>query len=206
MTTTPTSCRIFDQPNTGDVHNYPPPEIVTAFWRRVADLTTRTRAKGGKWVGSEEVFQWNAKNMMACDKCTFRRNPKQCTLEDDQASCLPCRQSKMSCDRKMRFLFDSTRQDFFSSYDLFLQVVDAKDQKQCRTFKKTANKRRQADKVKERSVAIVRQKAIRLNNSDRVGSSYTVQQLTLFILRWRRLPDCRKRLRIWRDETRNFHK
>ncbi|KAJ7270203.1 hypothetical protein C8J57DRAFT_305614 [Mycena rebaudengoi] len=142
---------------------YPTKEITTAFWRRVAELTTRTRAKGGRWVGSEEVMKWNAVNMLACDKCTFSRHNKQCILEDHQPSCLPCRQSKMLCDRKMRFIFDSTREEFFASYDLFLRVFEAKDQKQCRSFKKTANKRRQAAlplrDLKERAVAVVRQKA-----------------------------------------------
>jgi hypothetical protein len=45
---------------------YPTKEITTAFWRRVAELTTRTRAKGGRWVGSEEVMKWNAVNMLVC--------------------------------------------------------------------------------------------------------------------------------------------
>ncbi|KAJ7284164.1 hypothetical protein C8J57DRAFT_1710412 [Mycena rebaudengoi] len=146
---------------------YPAEETVIAFWRTVAELTTRTRAKDGHWVGSKEVAEWNARNTIACDKCHVSRDNRECVVEDDQPSCRPCRNAKMSCDRKLKFLFESTREKFFPSMDLFLEVHNRKNGKQCRSFKKTANKRRNAAlphcQKREPTVVVVPRKARRVS-------------------------------------------
>ncbi|KAJ7667452.1 hypothetical protein DFH06DRAFT_1294528 [Mycena polygramma] len=47
----------------------------------------------------------------------------------------------MACDRKMKFLFDNTRNDFFTTWDLFIAVYKARDRKQCGIYQKAANKK-----------------------------------------------------------------
>ncbi|KAJ7215727.1 hypothetical protein C8J57DRAFT_1255422 [Mycena rebaudengoi] len=80
----------------------------------------------------------------ACDKCMARRSPRHCVVDDNEVSCQACRLGKTACDRKMRFLFESTRNDFFPSRDLFDAVFKLKNKNQSRTYQKTANKRRKA--------------------------------------------------------------
>ncbi|KAJ7493167.1 hypothetical protein B0H11DRAFT_2190797 [Mycena galericulata] len=82
--------------------------------------------------------------MESCDKCLHARRLRQCIIEEDQASCRPCRDSRTSCDRKMRFLYESTRDDFFPTLDEFMLVYNARDQEQLRSYKKTANKQKKA--------------------------------------------------------------
>jgi hypothetical protein len=65
-------------------------------------------------------------------------------VDDNEVSCRACRLGKTACDRKLRFLFESTRNEFFPSMDLFYAVFKVKNKKQARTFQKTANKRRKA--------------------------------------------------------------
>ncbi|KAF7369786.1 hypothetical protein MVEN_00310800 [Mycena venus] len=123
----------------------PTEETVISFWRKISYLTTRTRTKKGDWLGSPEVKKWNLQNMHSCDKCSSSRILKHCVLDDDQASCRPCRDAKMACDRKVKFLFESTREDFFPTMDLFLYVYNGEQPTKCRSFQKTANKKRKAD-------------------------------------------------------------
>ncbi|KAJ7778251.1 hypothetical protein B0H16DRAFT_1502741 [Mycena metata] len=107
------------------------------FWRRIYGLTTRARNHEGQWVGSPEVEAWNRKNRVVhnniqkCVKCSSSRNPKQCIIELDQASCRACREAKMACDRKLQFLFDSTRDQYFDTMEEFLTVFNEKDDR-CR--------------------------------------------------------------------------
>ncbi|KAJ7938191.1 hypothetical protein B0H13DRAFT_1135694 [Mycena leptocephala] len=121
---------------------YPSEETVAAFWRTIAYLTTRTRSIDGRWIGSPEVKSWNLQNTQTCDKCACRRTLKHCIVDEGQASCRPCRESKTACDRKLKFLFDCTREEFFPTFEAFMEVFNAKNQDQCRTFQKSANKRR----------------------------------------------------------------
>ncbi|KAJ6460427.1 hypothetical protein DFH09DRAFT_1230191 [Mycena vulgaris] len=122
----------------------PSADTISAFWRKISYLTTRTRTHDGRWIGSQEVKIWNAQNMETCDKCASSRNGRRCGIEEDQPSCRPCRNGKTACDRKIKFLFDSTCNEFFPTMELFVYVYNARDQKQCRTFQKTANKKRRA--------------------------------------------------------------
>ncbi|KAJ7489045.1 hypothetical protein FB451DRAFT_1223605 [Mycena latifolia] len=120
----------------------PSEETLLAFWRKISYLSTRTRTSAGRWEACQEIKVWNARNMESCDKCTRSRRVKHCVIEEDQPSCLPCRDGKTACPRRMQFLFESTSDDFFPTMNLFMQVFKDKDQAQYRTFGKTANKRR----------------------------------------------------------------
>ncbi|KAJ7740541.1 hypothetical protein B0H16DRAFT_1464779 [Mycena metata] len=98
----------------------PDDRTIASFSKRLSELTTRTRLPGRGWVGSPEVALWNSRNT-------------------------GCRKAKTACDRKIRFLFESTREDFFPTRAQFLQFYNMRDRSRCRTFNKTANKRRRAD-------------------------------------------------------------
>ncbi|KAJ7045243.1 hypothetical protein C8F04DRAFT_1174207 [Mycena alexandri] len=118
--------------------------VLAAFWRRISELTTRTRNHSGHWVGSPEVKAWNSANRRKCDKCCVSRSLRECLVEEDQASCKPCRAAHTACDRKLQFLFESTREEFFPTMEKFLVVFKARDSELSRSYQKTANKRRKA--------------------------------------------------------------
>ncbi|KAJ7132917.1 hypothetical protein C8R46DRAFT_1235465 [Mycena filopes] len=122
----------------------PDQETLLAFWAYIAHLTTWTRLPGRGSVGSPEVLLWNACNREACERCTSSRSSGPCVVEDDQPSCLQCRKWKTACDRKMRFLFENTREDFFPTKEQFIYVYNERDRRRCRSLKKMANKRRRS--------------------------------------------------------------
>ncbi|KAJ7720820.1 hypothetical protein B0H16DRAFT_1603985, partial [Mycena metata] len=124
---------------------FPDDQTVASFSKRISELTTRTRIPGRGWVGSPEVAVWNARNPGPCDRCISSRTSAACTVSEDQPGCVQCRKAKTACDRKIRFLFESTRDEFFPTRGQFLQIYNMRDRSRCRTFNKTANKRRRAD-------------------------------------------------------------
>ncbi|KAJ7187912.1 hypothetical protein C8R46DRAFT_1053052 [Mycena filopes] len=121
----------------------PADDTLAAFFKRIAYLTTRTRVpRSDGWAGCPEVVIWNAMNREACSRCRTSRGLVECTVGDDsQSTCDQCRRSKLLCDRKLRFLFDATRDEFFSTREQFSQVYNFRDRRRCRTLKKSANKR-----------------------------------------------------------------
>ncbi|KAJ7047835.1 hypothetical protein C8F04DRAFT_1060248 [Mycena alexandri] len=120
----------------------PAEETVVAFLSRIAYLTTRTRMEGNRWVGSPEVAVWNALNPMPCVRCSTSKGCATCTVREGHPGCLECRRSKIACDRKIRFLFEATREEFFPTREQFMSVYTPRDRTRCRTLKKSANKRR----------------------------------------------------------------
>ncbi|KAJ7171851.1 hypothetical protein C8R43DRAFT_1120223 [Mycena crocata] len=122
----------------------PSEPTVAAFWKKVAHLTARSRTAEGGWTGSEEVRSWNASHVQTCDRCIASRSYKACIVNDDQVSCCSCRRAKVGCDRKIKFIFDCTRTQFFPSAEVFLAVYNTRDPQKFRALKKSANKRRKA--------------------------------------------------------------
>ncbi|KAK7046698.1 hypothetical protein R3P38DRAFT_2875301 [Favolaschia claudopus] len=118
----------------------PADDTLELFWRRISYLTTRTKTKDGKWIACQEVKEWNARNPQKCIRCANSRVFRLCVVEDDQPSCLSCRDSKMACDRKPQFLFEATCEEFFPTMSLFLKVHDNPPPVQSKTYQKTANK------------------------------------------------------------------
>ncbi|KAJ6594395.1 hypothetical protein B0H19DRAFT_60327 [Mycena capillaripes] len=57
----------------------PAEDTLVKFWKRIADLTTRTRSPAGQgWVCSTEVIIWNSRNPQVCeqgDQVRCRRRP-----------------------------------------------------------------------------------------------------------------------------------
>ncbi|KAJ7606062.1 hypothetical protein DFH06DRAFT_1150228 [Mycena polygramma] len=141
--------RLSTQPGvTLTLPNVHPTEVtVSAFWRRISDLSSRTKDKNGRWIGSPEVFEWNVRNSKPCERCLIGSRWKQCIVDEDHPSCRSCRTAKVSCDRKLRFLYETTSPDFFSSWDLFLHVYNTRRGKEVRAFQKEANKRRNRESV-----------------------------------------------------------
>ncbi|KAJ7680195.1 hypothetical protein DFH06DRAFT_1119965 [Mycena polygramma] len=136
------------------IPNVHPTELtVSAFWRRISDLSSRTKDKNGRWIGSPEVFEWNVRNSKPCERCLIGSRWKQCIVDEDHPSCRSCRTAKVSCDRKLRFLYEATSSDFFSSWDLFLHVYNTRRGKEVRAFQKDANKRRNRESVEYAAVA-----------------------------------------------------
>jgi hypothetical protein len=121
----------------------PVDSTVEAFWTRVGQLSTRMKVDK-RWLGSEELVQWHKYNLTVsqyhshtlrnsnqrclrinepCLRCSENKR-RICIVEADHPSCKTCRTSKKPCDRKLRFLFDLTRKDFFHDFDQFCTVYD----------------------------------------------------------------------------------
>ncbi|KAK7033315.1 hypothetical protein R3P38DRAFT_2773732 [Favolaschia claudopus] len=116
-------------------------KFLEAFWCRVSQLTTRTRNDDGVWVGSAEAKEWNDVNKQSCSRCRRGRTWRACCVEDDQLTCLPCRNSKMGCDRKTKFIFEYTKEQFFSNMEDFMRVYGKKEQADCRLYRKWASRK-----------------------------------------------------------------
>ncbi|KAJ7114868.1 hypothetical protein C8R44DRAFT_740225 [Mycena epipterygia] len=108
--------------------------ILDRFWRRVAEVTTRYHDSDKKWIGGHEVRQWNELNRTACEKCINSKNRRMCIIDEDHPSCRACRTTKIGCDRKPRFVFDMTKDEFFPSYTQFLAVFQNKEPGRLRRY------------------------------------------------------------------------
>ncbi|CAK5277617.1 unnamed protein product [Mycena citricolor] len=113
----------------------PSDEVKSRFWKRVAEITSRYHNVETGWTGTKEVRDWNHSNPTACDKCLRSRVERQCIIDEDQPSCRPCRDAKISCDRKCKFIYDLTKDDFFPEYALFLHVYNDRKPGQLRKLK-----------------------------------------------------------------------
>ncbi|KAJ6453683.1 hypothetical protein C8R47DRAFT_1158671 [Mycena vitilis] len=97
--------------------------IVKMFWRRVSHLTTRTHDENDNWIGGPEIRAWNRSNGTACSKCTNSKTKRICMIDENHTGCIPCRTMKIGCDRKLLFLFDLTRDEYFPTFDQFMKVI-----------------------------------------------------------------------------------
>ncbi|KAJ7112267.1 hypothetical protein C8R44DRAFT_882649 [Mycena epipterygia] len=104
----------------------PSRHIVDDFWKKIAQLTTRHHGAQNKWIGGQEIRDWNQNNRSACKKCANSKNKRLCVIDSDHPSCRACREIKVACDRKPRFLFDMTKDDFFPTYEQFMAVFQDK--------------------------------------------------------------------------------
>ncbi|KAJ7238557.1 hypothetical protein B0H12DRAFT_1137154 [Mycena haematopus] len=120
----------------------PSDDTIRRFWCHIAHISARTRNKAGAWIGSQEVVVWNANNPEPCIHCSTGRKRKVCVVEADHASCRPCRTARVNCDRKIKFLFDNTKEDYFPNFNMFFQVYNSQRPQERRTYQKTINKRK----------------------------------------------------------------
>lgn len=139
--------------------------VVNKFWKRVAELTTRYHDVENKWIGCEEVKQWNRSNrtviflewvtyllliiFQACKKCLSSKAQRTCIIDEDHPSCRACRDAKVGCDRKPQYIFDLTKDDFFSDYQSFLEVYNQRQPTQMRKLKQAENAFRSSPKSRD---------------------------------------------------------
>ncbi|KAJ7623857.1 hypothetical protein DFH06DRAFT_1481729 [Mycena polygramma] len=112
------------------------------FWQRVSELISRYHDVDQKWINGTEIREWNRRNRIACEKCVNSTTKRQCVIDEDSPNCRPCRESKIGCDRKPKFVFDLTKADFFADWNQFDKVWKEKKGKVVR------GKRTKADKPK----------------------------------------------------------
>ncbi|KAJ6474034.1 hypothetical protein C8R47DRAFT_1324304 [Mycena vitilis] len=126
------------QTNCGLQDGFPAPseDVLDKFWRQVAKLTTRYHDVDRKWIGGDEIRKWNNANRFACQKCSNSKTGKTCVVDEDQPSCRTCRSNKLGCDRKQLFVYEYTKDDFFSSYAQFLSVFRNKEPGRLRRYER----------------------------------------------------------------------
>ncbi|KAJ7932925.1 hypothetical protein B0H13DRAFT_1856536 [Mycena leptocephala] len=113
---------------------------IERFWKRVAEVTTRYHDSKHQWTGGEEIRLWNLGNRTACEGCEMRKNKRICLVDFDHPSCRPCRANKVLCDRKLRFIFDMTKEQFFPSYSQFLRIFKDRQPGQLRRLRRHENR------------------------------------------------------------------
>ncbi|KAJ7635506.1 hypothetical protein DFH06DRAFT_1336527 [Mycena polygramma] len=119
----------------------PNEQILDRFWRKVAQMTTRYHDSEQKWISGGEIREWNTRNrevrsLGACNKCVNSKKKRTCIIDEDHASCRTCRDAKIGCDRKPRFVFDMTKDEFFSTYDQFITVYEKREPGRLRRYDK----------------------------------------------------------------------
>ncbi|KAJ7698509.1 hypothetical protein B0H16DRAFT_1484409 [Mycena metata] len=117
------------------------PVQLQQFWEVSWALCTRTSIKG-RWVYSPALEEWNQRDQQPCSRCTDARTPRICKITIDHPCCQNCRELKIGCDRRARFVFEHTKQDFFDDYQSFLAVYSTKPPRDMRSLKQTGNRAR----------------------------------------------------------------
>ncbi|KAJ7086956.1 hypothetical protein C8R44DRAFT_893360 [Mycena epipterygia] len=105
----------------------PNPDVVRRFWKRISDVSARCYDTDNTRKGSDDIRQWNKHNRKSCAKCTSSRGRRICVVDEDHPSCKTCRSAKIGCDRKLLFLFDMTKAEYFPSFDQFIKVFHSKE-------------------------------------------------------------------------------
>ncbi|KAJ7039400.1 hypothetical protein C8F04DRAFT_1255105 [Mycena alexandri] len=118
-----------------------PNDILSRFWLRVGDLCARSRGANG-WVGTEELRRWNQNNTEPCGRCLTSKDKTTCDIADDHPSCLTCRTKKLSCDRRARFVFEHTRDEFFADFQDFKVAFSVDPPKDIKAINRTKSKNR----------------------------------------------------------------
>ncbi|KAJ7035869.1 hypothetical protein C8F04DRAFT_1181901 [Mycena alexandri] len=117
--------------------------FITRFWLRVGDLCARSRVANG-WVGTDELRKWNKENSTPCGRCLLSKDRKACTIVDDHPSCLTCRTKKLSCDRRARFVFEHTKDEFFDNFEEFSAAFALTPSKDVQEIKRTKSRTRRS--------------------------------------------------------------
>ncbi|KAF7345346.1 hypothetical protein MSAN_01911600 [Mycena sanguinolenta] len=116
--------------NTDGTLSQQPPEpnqqMLNQFWGRISQLLSRDQDPERRQTRETEIKNWNRENRQACLKCAHGKARKACIVDENSTICRPCRQFKLGCDRRQRFLFDMTKNEFFSDYEEFLAVYRRK--------------------------------------------------------------------------------
>ncbi|KAJ7125024.1 hypothetical protein C8R44DRAFT_782076 [Mycena epipterygia] len=151
------------------------------FWKRVAEVTSRYHDVGKRRIGGEEIREWNRNptNGKICGKCDSSRVKRICIIDEDQPSCRPCRLMKVGCDRKPRFVFDMTKDQFFPVYEEFLKVFNNRVPGRLRRHKQAENSWR--SRVQSKNPPTTRRRGEREESSIEMETRLTSVQSTLNI-------------------------
>lgn len=96
----------------------------------------------GRWAIGDPNFKRTSSNtLQSCQKCTHSKTKRICVIDEDQASCRACREVKIGCDRKPKFVFDLTKHEFFPSYEQFLVIFQNKAPGRLRRYSKPIEQR-----------------------------------------------------------------
>ncbi|KAJ7715112.1 hypothetical protein B0H16DRAFT_1477635 [Mycena metata] len=74
--------------------------------------------------------------------CSSGRDPVVCDIADDHPSCLTCRTKKLGCDRRARFLFEHTKDEFFSNFEDFKSAIASVPSQDVKLANRTNTKNR----------------------------------------------------------------
>ncbi|KAJ7019098.1 hypothetical protein C8F04DRAFT_1276682 [Mycena alexandri] len=117
-------------------------EFLSNFWTRVGRLSARSHLSNKRWVGAPELKEWSEANPQPCGRCSISKKPRTCRIEHDHPSCQTCRKLKLSCDRRARYVFDNTKDEFFQDFEEFLKVFSCKPPTTLRAGKKAESRMR----------------------------------------------------------------
>ncbi|KAJ6507325.1 hypothetical protein C8R47DRAFT_1100937 [Mycena vitilis] len=109
---------------------------IERFWKRVAEVTTRYHDEHQRWRGGEEIARWNDMNQKPCERCANSKVKRDCVVDQEHPACRACRNNKVSCDRKPKFIFDMTKDVFFPSYLQFLDIYHNRKPGQMRRLRR----------------------------------------------------------------------
>ncbi|KAF7325476.1 hypothetical protein MKEN_00396200 [Mycena kentingensis (nom. inval.)] len=92
----------------------PSPEILARFWAKIGSILGEERGQHASADSKRELKKWTTTHTTGCVQCAV--SGQLCTTEPDRASCRACCvQGDQGCERKLRFLFDMTKEEFFSN-------------------------------------------------------------------------------------------
>ncbi|KAF7332745.1 hypothetical protein MKEN_00158000 [Mycena kentingensis (nom. inval.)] len=109
--------------------HYPPPseDVLRRFWTKIRIVRDAVTGASSEGVGSEwaaRAVVWNASSSASdCAVCSAAR--RLCIVARGQLACQVCLdriQGQAWCTRMLRFLFDATKDDYFSDFDQFSTV------------------------------------------------------------------------------------
>ncbi|KAJ7161108.1 hypothetical protein C8R46DRAFT_1038269 [Mycena filopes] len=129
--------------------------VMERFWGKIASFSTRYHDGDYTWTGCEEVRAWNEVNRdvkkknpssdriapltalkQACEKCANSKTKRRCIIDENHTTCRPCRTLKIACDRKTKYLFDMTKDEFFPDYEQFIHAYQSRDDTRKRGIQK----------------------------------------------------------------------
>ncbi|KAJ7676731.1 hypothetical protein DFH06DRAFT_1122036 [Mycena polygramma] len=151
--------------------------VVKMFWRRVAQLTTRTHDEHDNWIGGPEIRNWNRDNgtvqwrVKACSKCTNSKTKRICMIDENRTGCIPCRTMKIGCDRKLLFLFELTRDEYFPTFDQFMKVIRNKPTTEQKRSRMSTVKLRRLERERNGQISDGKQDLASLPSENGLGPS-----------------------------------
>lgn len=152
------------------------PGLVERFLFRVAELTSRYHESGSGWTCGSEVIKWNEKNSQVgpdldtircrtrwgrifqpCLQCVpppeEHRLVRECIIDPKNTTCATCQTRHVRCLRTKSFVYDLTKDEFFSDFSQFSKVYDTKSRNMRRYKQRATSLRKHKARSNESSSA-----------------------------------------------------